>query len=316
MQTKTFGLLTTLSLAIITLSGCTTSTGGGDVSVFGAATGGTIEHNVIRQEGSSTVLPAAELWAEAFQQGRGVDVRVAGGGSGKGASGLCNKSLDVGDMSRAMKETEKTTCRNNGVNPVEWIVAFDGLSVVVSKKNSFVTDLTVDQLHDLFIGEGHATTWDQIDGDFPAEKITLCYPDDDSGTYEYFNEAILHEAEPRKGGNNVQQSPDDNTLVNCIKDNEYAIGYFGYAYYIENDDKVNLVAVEGVKPSTATVAGGQYTPLSRPLYVYTNDVPHGMLKDYMAYILNADHGQQDVADVGYVPLDAGTLGRMHDQLGI
>lgn len=286
-------IITGTALLAVALSGCT----------------GT---ETINQAGSSTVLPLAEVWAEEWGEASNVQINVAGGGSGAGASGLCAGELDLGDMSRQMRDSEKETCRANGIEPVEWWVAFDGLSVVVSTRNEFVEDLTVEQLAAVFSGD--ARTWDEVDPGFPSSDIHLCYPDSDSGTYEYFNEVILHDVSPRTGSG-VQQSPDDNILVSCLETDENAIGYFGYAYYVENTDKVQLVAVEGVKPSAQTVADGTYSPLSRPIYIYTNGVPEAgsVLHDYLGYVFG--DGQDRVPDVGYVPLDAGTVGRMLDQLG-
>lgn len=268
------------------------------------------------QAGSSTVLPLAEVWAEEFGREHRVQINVAGGGSGAGASGLCEGALDLGDMSRPMKEAEREACRANGVEPVEWTVAFDGLSVVVSRDNGFVESLTVGQLHDVFAGE--VRRWNEVDASFPARDIHLCYPDSDSGTYEYFNEAVLEGTSPRTGGG-VQQSADDNTLVTCVERDRDAIGYFGYAYYVENSGKVDLVAVDGgggpVEPSPETVADGSYTPLSRPVFVYTDGVPESgsVLHDYIRYVLT--DGQDRVPEVGYVPLDDGTAEEMLGQLG-
>lgn len=313
-------IITVTAIAAMALAGCTTTSpgGGGDVDIYGSNTGGTIKNGVIEQRGSSTVFPLAELWAEDFGTTRQIAINVAGGGSGAGASGLCAKEIDLGDMSRAMKDSEKQTCRSNGVEPVEWKVAFDGLSVVVDKDNTFVQDLSIVQLKSIFVGEDHVTTWNEVDPAFPDTPIRLCYPDSDSGTYEYFNEEVLgHEFEtvgPRTGGG-VQQSPDDNVLVNCLSSDVNAIGYFGYAYVIENLDKVRAIKVEGVAPTDDTIADGSYAPLSRPIYIYTNGIPQGILRDYFAYAYHPDGGQFLVPETGYVPLDEGTRTAMLAQLG-
>lgn len=313
MEQKAPLIIVTITLALMAFSGCV-SQGGGDPAIYGTQTGGTLEPGLIKQAGSSTVFPLAEVWAEDFGNARGVQIQVSGGGSGAGASGLCNGEIDLGDMSREMKDSEKTEkCAPNGIEPVQWKVAFDGLSVVVAKENSFVQDLTVEQLEHIFRAEGHATTWDEVDPEYPAEEIHLCYPDSDSGTYEYFNEVILDEGQPRTG-ESVQQSPDDNVLVTCLSGDTNAIGYFGYAYVVENTDRVRTVAVDGVQPEPETIADGSYTPLSRPIYIYTDGVPQGILYDYMAYVLHPEGGQALVPAVGYVALDPGTRGAMMDQL--
>jgi len=289
-------------------------TGGGAAAVYGSATGGTLSPGRIVQEGSSTVLPVAELWAEDFGAARGIQMQVAGGGSGRGASGLCAGELDIGDMSRVISPTEVTNCRAGGIDPIQWPVAFDGLSVVVSKQNNFVKDLTVADLAKIFQKTDFAATWNEVDPSFPNQPVRLCYPDSDSGTYEYFNEVILDEGEPRTG-TGVQQSPDDNVLVTCLTNDANAIGYFGYAYYLPNTDKVNLVSVDGVKPSTATVSDGTYTPLSRPIFMTTNGIPKGIVRDYMLYGYHLEGGQALVPETGYVPVDEGTRTKMIAKLG-
>jgi phosphate transport system substrate-binding protein len=313
VTTTTASATAIVLLLVVTFSGCVT-TGGGDEAIYGSASGGTMRSGVIIQEGSSTVLPVAELWAEDFGFARGVQIQVAGGGSGRGASGLCAGELDIGDMSRVIKQSEIEECQSNGINPVQWPVAFDGLSVVVSAKNTFVKDLTVEQLALIFRAQGFAAKWNEVDENFPANDIRLCYPDSDSGTYEYFNEVILDEGAPRTGAG-VQQSPNDNVLVNCLADDANAIGYFGYAYYVANTNKVSLVAVEGVKPSEETVAEGTYTPLSRAIYMTTNGIPTGLLRDYFLYGLHPDGGQALVSDTGYVPLDEETRQGLLADLG-
>jgi len=312
MDKKTLAWTTTLAVAALALSGCTTP-GGGDPEIYGTSTGGTMDAGIIKQAGSSTVLPLAEVWADDFGTARGVDVRVAGGGSGAGATGLCNGELDLGDMSREMKSTEHEKChQTNGKDAVQWKVAFDGLSVVVSKKNTFVQDLSVEQLEHIFRGQGPAATWNEVDASFPAEGIDLCYPDADSGTYEYFNEVILDEGEPRTGAG-VQQSPNDNVLVTCLENNADAIGYFGYAYLVANEGKLRSVEVEGVRPTPGTIADGSYSPLGRPIYIYTSGVPEGILADYIRYVLHPEGGQALVPEVGYVALDDGTRQAMLDR---
>ncbi len=294
------------------VAGCVATPG--DEEIFGTATGGTVTPGVIKQAGSSTVEPLAKVWADEFGSARGVQVDVGSGGSGKGESGLCSRELDIADMSRPMKDSARDgACRDHGVDPVEWTVAFDGLSVVVGKKNTFVQALTVEQLSHIFRADGPATRWDQVDPGFPAKAIRLCYPGDDSGTYEYFNEAVLDGGEPRKGSG-VQQSEDDNVLVTCLQNDPEAIGYFGFAYVQHNTDKVRPIRVDGVAPTFESIADGSYTPLSRPLYLYTDGVPEGVLADYLGYVYHAEGGQRLIQDVGYVALDEATRLAMLHQL--
>lgn len=309
---KQLSILTMTAFVALALSGCTG--GASDAEIYGTATGGTLQNGIIKQAGSSTVLPIAEIWAEDFGLARGVQVQVAGGGSGAGASGLCAGELDIGDMSRLIKSSEVATCNSNGIDPIQWPVAYDGLSVVVGKSNNFVDDLTVEQLNHIFRGNDFAVKWSDVDPSFPSDDIRLCIPDGDSGTYEYFNEEIVHDEEPRLGSG-VQQSPDDNVLVTCLNDKN-AIGYFGYAYYIANAGKLNLVAVDGVKPNDSTVADGSYTPLSRAIYMATDGVPTGLLLDYFAYAFHPEGGQALVPETGYLPLPEDVRKDNLDMLGI
>lgn len=304
-------LMLLLSLAGLLLAGCVAPSG--DPEIYGSSSGGTIRDGAIRQEGSSTVLPIAERWAEDFGVKRQVDINVGGGGSGRGATGLCNGELDIGDMSRELKDSEKEVCQAKGIEPVEWWVAFDGLSVVVSKKNTFVNDLSVEQLDHIFRSGDHATRWNQVDPTYPDRPIQLCYPDEDSGTYEYFNDEILDGEEPRRG-DGVSQSSDDNVIVRCLQDNADAIGYFGFAYLLENEDSLRAVSVEGVAPSFQTISDGSYSPLGRPIYMYTNGVPTGLLGDYFHYAFHPEGGQSLVRDAGYVELDEQSRLRMLTQL--
>lgn len=305
--------LIAVGLATLLVAGCVAPTG--DPEIFGTATGGTLEPGKIIQAGSSTVFPLAEVWAEQFGTVRGVAITVDGGGSGAGASGICHREIDLGDMSREMKPSEiEGDCAENGVNPIQWKVAFDGISVVVSRDNTFVQNLSVDELEHIFRGEDPATTWNQVDPEYPNNPIRLCYPDNDSGTYEYFGEVILHEADPRRG-DGVQVNPDDNVLVRCLKSDPNAIGYFGFAYLQENTDSLRAVQVNGVAPTVETIADGSYAPLSRPIYIYTDGIPTGILADYMHYVLHPEGGQRLVEPVGYVPLDENTRLDMVEQLG-
>jgi phosphate transport system substrate-binding protein len=307
-------LIVVALLTTLTLAGCS-QTADGDPAIYGTRTGGTIQAGVINQAGSSTVLPLAEVWADDFGSHRGVDVRVAGGGSGAGATGLCNGTLDLGDMSREMRPSEHEKCRaNNGKDAVQFKVAFDGLSVVVSKKNTFVNDLSTEQLSHIFRAQDPARQWSDVAAGLPARDIRLCYPDSDSGTYEYFNEAILHGGHPRSG-NGVQQSANDNVLVTCIENDADAIGYFGYAYLVANEKRLRAVAVDGVAPTPETIADGSYTPLSRPIYIYSSGTPQGLLADYFQYVLHPEGGQLLVPAVGYVSVDEATRNQMLNQLG-
>ena len=280
----------------------------------------------IQQAGSSTVYPIAEAWDEELAA-QGIQVTVAGGGSGAGASKLCRNEIDLADLSRAMKQSEVEQCKANGVDPVEWIVAFDGLSVVVSKENDFVDHLTIEELRRMWASGSAVRTWADVRAGWPEEPIKLYGPDSDSGTYEYFVEEVLGASCGADGKelcaprSDYTYSAEDTVLVEGVRESPYALGYFGYAYYYENEGSLRAVPIvaegasEPVAPSFETIRDGSYTPFSRPLYIYTNGVPADgtLTQEYLAYAFG--DGQAIVREVGYVELDDATLQAMRDQLG-
>lgn len=315
MASKTLSLVGLLASA--SLAGCASP--GSDPSAPGVT-------GALQQAGSSTVFPIAEAWAEELAP-RGLQVTVAGGGSGAGASKLCAKEIDLGDLSRKMKESEVASCRANGVEPAEWTLAFDGLSVVVSRKNTFVDHLTVEELKRIWESGSTVATWADVRAGWPAQPIVLYGPDSDSGTYEYFNEEILGKAcgadrkqlcAPRS---DYQPAADDNVLVEGVKNDAYALGHFGYAYLFENEDALRGVPIvpkggnAPVAPSFDTIRDGSYKPLGRPLFIYTNGVPASgsAVHAYLQYAFG--DGQGLLRDVGYVELDDATLATMNAKLG-
>ena len=283
----------------------------------------------LTQTGSSTVLPLAIAWAEEFD---GADISVSGGGSSHGINSLLNGEADLGDASRLMKglDYEKLGCNAelvnedgtasascNGILPTKWIVAYDVLAVVVNNNNDFATELSYDQLYEIFTDDNSAVYWDDVTGldNAPHQLIEIYAPDEASGTYDFFFEEIIpnwgkdeQQADTRlnSGDGVYHPSADDNVILNAVKDNEYAIGYFGYSYYNENPSLLQTVwiAEDGTdyeEPSLANVAN---YPMARPLHIYTNGIPESgnVINDYLKYILG-DDGQDIVPDVGYVRLN-------------
>ncbi len=262
----------------------------------------------IRVDGSSTVFPITEAVAEEFSQVSDVNVNVAFSGTGGGFEAFCRGEIQIADASRPIEDDETQACATAGIDDIEeFQVGTDALTVVVNPSNDFVTCLTVEQLH-LIFKEGGATTWDQVDPSFPAEAIVLYYPGTDSGTYDYFSDEIItgvdeaaaHTSEPTS-------SEDDNVLAQGVEGDEFAIGYFGIAYYAEAGQNLKAVEVDSgdgcVAPSAETALDGTYTPLSRPLFIYTRtsfleDKPEvlGFVNFYL------ENSQALVAEVGYVPL--------------
>ena len=222
--------------------------------------------------GSSTVYPLTQKIAELFRaDGYTGNITVDNIGSGAGISRFCRGEIDVANSSRAMTAAEITTCKGIGREPVQFRVGTDGLTIVVSSKNKFVSKLTRKQIGLIFSGK--AKKWSDVDAKYPAQDIKVFSPGTDSGTYDYFAEEVYKEERDAKARRaivaatqGIQLSEDDNVLVQGVEGSEFAIGYFGYAYYIENKSKLKAVAYEGVLPSDATVPTGKYK-FSRPLFI-------------------------------------------------
>lgn len=265
--------------------------------------------------GSSTVFPLSERMAELFQQeGYTGNITVDSIGTGAGFERFCVAGeSDISNASRAIKDSEIEQCQAIGREPLEFRVATDGLAIVVSADNDFVTGLTKEQIAQIFSGE--VTTWDQVDASYPAEAISVYSPGADSGTFDYFVEAIMGPHFPDADGKadlakgkeallavpGAQYSEDDNVLVQGVEGSPYAIGYFGYAYYSENTGSLKPLAVDGVDPSEATVNDGSY-PLSRPLFIYSTaeimqEKPQ--VAAFLYFYLN--NVNNEVIDVGYFP---------------
>ncbi len=259
-------------------------------------------------DGSSTVAPITAAIAEEFQtQFPNVRVPVGISGTGGGFKKFCAGETDISDASRPIKESEVELCKQNGVEYVELPVAFDGLAVMVNPANQFAACLTVDELKKIWepAAEGAVMSWNQVRADFPDQPLGLYGPGVDSGTYDYFTAAIVGEEGASRG--DFLPSEDDNVLVQGIAGDPSALGFFGLAYYEENKDKLKLVEVDGgngcVAPSSETVAGGAYQPLSRPIFIYVNKArinEKDEISSFVAYYL-ANAGTL-VSEVGYIPL--------------
>ncbi len=220
-------------------------------------------------DGSSTVFPITEAVAEEFRA-VAPDVRVTVGvsGTGGGFKKFCAGETDISDASRPITSSEAESCAAEGVEYIEVLVGLDGLAIVSGPGSDFLSDgITIEQLATIFgaPAEGTITRWNQVEASWPDEEIAIFAPDTDSGTFDFFNEIVTEEV----GGSRADYtaSTDDNVLVVGISGGGDAIGYFGYAYYVENRDRLKLVAVDGVTPSDETVADGSYL-LSRPLFIY------------------------------------------------
>ncbi|MCS6958326.1 MAG: PstS family phosphate ABC transporter substrate-binding protein [Aquificaceae bacterium] len=233
---------------------------------------------VIKIDGSSTVYPITEGVAEEFQKAKRGAVKVTVGisGTGGGFKKFCRGETDISNASRPILKKEMDECRANGVQYIELPIAYDGLAVVVNPRNNWATCMTVEQLKEIWRPEsqGKKFTWKQLDPNWPDMEIKLCGPGSDSGTFDYFTEAIVGKAKSSRG--DYLASEDDNVLVQFAQRERGALCYFGLAYVEENKGKVKAIQIKNPKtgqcvaPSYDTVQKGQYQPLSRPLFIYVN----------------------------------------------
>ncbi len=261
----------------------------------------------IEADGSSTVYPITEAVAEEFSaETRGaIRVTVGFSGTGGGFKRFCTGETEISNASRAISPAERELCAQNGVDILELPVAIDGLAVVVNPQNELVQCLTVEELRRIWQPGSQVARWSDIRPGLPDEPVKLYGPGTNSGTFDYFTHAIV--GEERASRSDYTASEDDNVLVQGVEGDRAALGYFGYAYYAENADRLRVVAVDDgagcVTPSPETVRGGQYTPLSRPLFIYVNraalDRPE--VEQFVRYYM--EHAAELVPQVGYVPLE-------------
>ncbi|MDA1010148.1 MAG: PstS family phosphate ABC transporter substrate-binding protein [Chloroflexi bacterium] len=262
----------------------------------------------VRVDGSSTVYPVGEAVAEEFSKISSARVNVAFSGTGGGFEKFCRGETQFSHASRPIKESEVAACAANGIDDiVELQVAIDALTVMVHPDNDWVLCLNVQQMHDLFRVDGY-TNWNQVDPSFPDRPISFFVPGTDSGTFDYFVEAIIDGVADDVGHRgDVTASEDDNILIRGLESDVNSIGYFGFAYFLHAGDRLKAVAIDGgegcVEPAFEAALDGSYVPLARPLFIYTtetlmeeNEAALGFAKFYM------DNIQTLVPEVGYVTL--------------
>ena len=261
----------------------------------------------IKIDGSSTVFPISGAYAEEFQiQKRGkVRVTVGVSGTGGGFKKFCRGETDIANASRPITAEEMEICRKAGIKYMELPIAFDALTVVINPKNTWAKTLTIAELRKMWepAAQGRITNWKQIRSGFPDEKLMLFGPGADSGTFDYFTEAVNGKAKASRG--DFTASEDDNTLVQGVENNKGALGYFGFAYYAAHKDKMTAVAVDAGKgpvlPSLENVTNATYTPLSRPLFIYVRDTAASRpeIKEFVQFLMSRG---DLVAEVGYLAL--------------
>jgi len=288
------GLIVLAPLALI--AGCGSGEqAGGETGLSG----------MVAIDGSSTVFPISEAMAEEFQIANpGVRVTVGISGTGGGFKKFCAGETDISDASRPIKPSEVDQCAANGIEAIEIPVAWDGLTVVRNPANDWATCMTVDELARVWRPGSTVERWNQIRPDWPDEEIILYGPDTDSGTFDYFTEAIVGEEDASR--DDYTASADDNVLVVGVEGDPGSLGYFGFAYYEESSDRLSAVAVDNgsgcIAPTRQTIEDGTYAPLSRPMFIYVK--PESLAKPQVRAFVEfylANSGTL-IPEVGYVPL--------------
>jgi phosphate transport system substrate-binding protein len=271
------------------------------------------DEGVVHIDGSSTVFPIMSAVATQFQKVELTKVGVAISGTTGGFRKFCAGETDITGASRPIEASEEDTCKKNGVDYVEVPVGYDGLSLLVSSKNDWARDITVAELKKLWEPGAHSniSKWSQVRLGWPDREIHLYGAGTDSGTYDYFTDAIV--GKEHSSRSDYTSSEDDDVLVKGVASDELALGFFGYMYYAKNKDKLNVLAIDDgnpangagpIIPSPETIQNGTYQPLSRPLFVYAavKSLGRPQVASFMNFYL--ERGWKLVGQVGYVPLPA------------
>jgi phosphate transport system substrate-binding protein len=275
------------------------------------AVGAPVHAQLVKIDGSSTVFPITEAVAEEFQKAKKGAVKVTVGisGTGGGFKKFCRGETDISDASRPILQKEMADCKASGIEYFELPVAFDALTVVINPKNSFIRQLTVAEMKKMWepAAQGKVTRWNQVNPAWPDAPMKLFGPGADSGTFDYFTEAVVGKSKSSRG--DFTASEDDNVLVQGVARDTNALGYFGYAYYVENKDKLRAVPIvnnqgQPVTPSLDAVVKGTYQPLSRPIFIYINakSLAKPEVREFAEYYMT--HGAKLAEEVKYVPLPA------------
>jgi phosphate transport system substrate-binding protein len=291
-------------------------------ALFGFA-GRSAHAQVIQIDGSSTVFPITEAVAEEFQKAKKGKFKVTVGisGTGGGFKKFCRGETDISDASRPITSKEIADCKQAGIEFIELPVAFDALTVVINPKNEWAGTMTVAELKKMWepAAQGKVSNWNQIRSNWPNAPLKLFGAGADSGTFEYFTEAVV--GKPKSSRGDFTASEDDNVLVQGVSTDRNALGYFGYAYYAENQNKLKAVAIDNgkgapVAPSSKTVEDGTYQPLSRPIFIYVSKKSMGKpeVKEFVEYYMS--NAPTLVKQVKYVPLPAKAYAMASDHFRI
>jgi phosphate transport system substrate-binding protein len=316
-------LLAVVAAATLSIGGCNKAdkkaesepkaTEGGTQAPAGEPAADLAAAAVIQIDGSSTVFPITQAVAEEYQKAKGGKVTVGVSGTGGGFKKFCRDEIAIAGASRPIKDEEQQACKAAGIEFIELPVAYDGLAVMVNPQNDWVDKLTVEELKTIWAPEaqGKITKWSQVRKGWPDKDLRLFGAGVDSGTYDYFTQAIVGKEHASRG--DFTSSEDDNVLVQGISTDPSGLGFFGYAYYIENKDKLKLVPIDdgkdengkgAIAPSPETVANGTYQPLSRPIFIYVSSkaMARPEVKAFVEFYLT--DGISLVNEVGYIALPA------------
>ena len=299
-----------LAMACLTLTGLTVAGCGSPNTDTATPTGPSTSSSdaaaTVVVDGSSTVYRISKAAQEAFESvNPDITVVVDNHGTGGGFGRYLQNEVDIVDASRPASPDEESKAKAQGIEWTRFLVGFDGITLVINPKNTFVKSMTVEQLKKLWQPGSTVKTWKELDPSWPDRKIILYSPDNDSGTFDFFTEAIVGKAKSQRDG--VQQSSDDNTLVSGVANDEGGMGYFGYAYYAANKERLRAIAVQDgpdakpLLPSPETIADKSYKPLSRPLFIYVKNsaARRPEVKQFLTYYL--ENIQKLAVKGGYDP---------------
>jgi phosphate transport system substrate-binding protein len=283
----------------------------------GGGTAGGGLSGTIEIDGSSTVYPITVAEEFGAETGGSVRVMVGFSGTGGGFRRFCNGETEITNASRHIRQSESELCEQNGVEYVEMQVAIDGLAVVAHPQNEFVQCLTVEELRRMWEPGSQVTNWSQVRAGFPNQRLRLYGPGTNSGTFDYFTEAVM--GQERASRTDFTASEDDNVLVQGVEGDRSALGYFGYAYYHENANRLRVVAIDSgqgcVTPTPETVASGEYAPLSRPLFIYVrrDALERREVAEFVRFYMQ--HAPELAREVGYVAVSPEIYQRNISQIG-
>ncbi len=275
-----------------------------------AAAAAAFAQQIVKIDGSSTVFPVTEAVAEDFQKAKKNAIKVTVGisGTGGGFKKFCRGETDISNASRPILKPEMADCAKAGIEYIELPVAFDALTVVIHPKNNFIKSLSVEELKKMWepAAQGKITRWNQVNPSWPDAPLKLFGAGADSGTFDYFTESIVGKSKSSRG--DFTASEDDNVLVQGVSRDVNALGFFGFAYYVENKDKLKAVPIiakpggSAVEPSMENVLKGTYQPLARPIFIYvsTKALARPEVREFVEYYMK--HGEKLSREVKYVPL--------------